>query len=1044
MAGNPVEDFIARVVPWPQTPEAPGLINLHYTRPSKPGMAGRPFRSISEFMSRAQWSAANPVRVHDVYFCLSSQISPGKVYNGQAVALRNQQNVLALKAIWFDIDVKPGRPDCYQTPQEALDALLKFIANNRLPPISALVASGSGGFHVYWISDKPLSKDAWQPYAEGLWALAQKDGFKADPVTTDAARVLRVPGTFNFKHNPPRPAVLKALAAADIDFAQALGHIKLTGTVSAGTSRITPQVALYDEAALPQRAPLPAGAPSLADGIHIHDDTPLDYGPLLQYCGHFQDAIRTGGKDYDQGLWMMDVLLTTFLQDGRAIAHKVSEKYPTYSAVETDKMIERKTAERAQRGLGWPSCTAFENAGSTKCAACPFKGKIKSPLNLAAQASAPIHPIAPPPPPIPNALCLPVGYLLTETGFVGKHVEKVLNSNETVQEVMPFFRCRIRDPELVEGPRGLTLEAETSPGVWKKILIRDTVMGDDRSLIRAFWEVGINVVPTTERWLREFMSAWIHKLEAEIKRVQSIPFGWVWDATNNPEDVVNANIKPAGFAYAGRIYRENRQDHPAGVPNKQMEEVYCVRGNPQPWRDVMKLITDQKRYDLQVIVALSFAAPLIAATGQYACVLSAFSPRSGAHKTTAVRAGLAVWACPQGAKESLDASEKGITKKMGELKSLPLYWDEISDEEAAQKGVHVASKVTEGAEGSKLNPQRDFHLRGMWQNLIAICGNMCLWDIANQMNKTTDAKMRRIFEIKVVPIEGNARSSEVDQMLGYLDHNHGHMGKLYAEYLGHNVATVFDRTMAWVREFEDTLKHGNQDRFWIAMCGCLMAGADLANQVCGAGFMLPDMAQYLCGEFRRHKEKVDGYSIMADTEQSVSELFGMWIKEQGKNQLWVKRLPRGRSGGKGVDVLYGPERENTINILWARDDNLVRISQSKFVEFAEHKKFQKTALFASLRDYWSARLNIHRQNLSAYCGYPNAAETVIEIPVPNGHELASNLYLNTPIAERPADTAGAPLTAPVSSAPDAAVITQAFANAANEAAQISGMTGSSA
>ena len=37
-------------------------------------------------------------------------------------------------------------------------------------------------------------------------------------MTTDAARILRVPGTFNHKQLPLRRVVLKALAPTDIDF----------------------------------------------------------------------------------------------------------------------------------------------------------------------------------------------------------------------------------------------------------------------------------------------------------------------------------------------------------------------------------------------------------------------------------------------------------------------------------------------------------------------------------------------------------------------------------------------------------------------------------------------------------------------------------------------------------------------------------------------------------------------------------------------------------------------------------------------------------
>ena len=95
-----------------------------------------------------------------------------------------------------------------------------------LPPPTALVCSG-GGWHVYWITDKALTEAEWRPYAEGLWALAQKHGLRADAgVTTDSVRVLRIPGTFNMKAAEPRLVKLVALAPADYDFESSLRAYK--------------------------------------------------------------------------------------------------------------------------------------------------------------------------------------------------------------------------------------------------------------------------------------------------------------------------------------------------------------------------------------------------------------------------------------------------------------------------------------------------------------------------------------------------------------------------------------------------------------------------------------------------------------------------------------------------------------------------------------------------------------------------------------------------------------------------------------------------
>ena len=71
MAGSP-EEFMEMVVAWPGSND-PGYVNLHWTSPTSPGMRGRPFRNIQEFMSFAQWGVTKPSIMRDIYFCLSTQ-----------------------------------------------------------------------------------------------------------------------------------------------------------------------------------------------------------------------------------------------------------------------------------------------------------------------------------------------------------------------------------------------------------------------------------------------------------------------------------------------------------------------------------------------------------------------------------------------------------------------------------------------------------------------------------------------------------------------------------------------------------------------------------------------------------------------------------------------------------------------------------------------------------------------------------------------------------------------------------------------------------
>ena len=359
---------MARVVPWP-APGGPGYINAHYRGPRFSGMGGRPFNDVDQFIAYAiVWGNAHAAWVTDMYYCLSLQAATGAAdpKTGKIKAARSKEAAIELKAVWLDVDGYKGYPD----KKTAFSAISKFIADAKLPPPSAIVDSG-GGWHIYWISDKELTPAEWEPYAHGLWALVQKHGLKADPVTTDAARILRVPATFNHKQLPPRPVLLKALAPTDIDFVAVMPQGVPT-VVASSRSPSGPQ--LFDPTEFTQKAPV---RDELAPDCKY--ELQVDPMGVLKECPHFYEAWKTGGLDHNQGLWMQTVLATTWFPNGRNFAHRLSAGYPTYDPVETDKMYDRKENDRKSRALGWPSCKTFESHGCKLCATCKHFGKITWP-----------------------------------------------------------------------------------------------------------------------------------------------------------------------------------------------------------------------------------------------------------------------------------------------------------------------------------------------------------------------------------------------------------------------------------------------------------------------------------------------------------------------------------------------------------------------------------------------------------------------------------------------------------------------------------------
>jgi P4 family phage/plasmid primase-like protien len=132
----------------------------------------------------------------DVYFGVNPRIGNGG----------KKENVQYLSAFHAEIDygiLGHKKPPLHKTYEEALNVIQAFS----LEP--TVINHSGGGFHCYWVLSNPVKvSEIGIPVLENInKALSLKLG--GDPGTHNIDRVLRVPGTFNFKSpDNPRPVTL--------------------------------------------------------------------------------------------------------------------------------------------------------------------------------------------------------------------------------------------------------------------------------------------------------------------------------------------------------------------------------------------------------------------------------------------------------------------------------------------------------------------------------------------------------------------------------------------------------------------------------------------------------------------------------------------------------------------------------------------------------------------------------------------------------------------------------------------------------------------
>lgn len=124
----------------------------------------------------------------------------------------------------MDIDIQGPHHASKMLP-DSLMTVMKFLRSLELKP-SMIIETG-GGVHAYWKFDKLYFidtdeerrriKEASRSFQQSIIREGQKYGWDLDN-TSDLARLVRIPGTWNWKQIPPKPVYFLEPENGDIPF----------------------------------------------------------------------------------------------------------------------------------------------------------------------------------------------------------------------------------------------------------------------------------------------------------------------------------------------------------------------------------------------------------------------------------------------------------------------------------------------------------------------------------------------------------------------------------------------------------------------------------------------------------------------------------------------------------------------------------------------------------------------------------------------------------------------------------------------------------
>ena len=815
--------------------------------------------------------------------------------DGFPQAIRKHNNIVSFNSIYLDIDV--GKDNAYATTEDAFAALDDFCLRVGLPDPTMEVYSGTGGLHVYWCFDRAVPIADWRPLAAALRNAGLAYNLKFDPqVTVNPAGILRVPNTFNYKRDPKTKVKLyrppghkfprydyQYMVAALSSYMDMVSLRRGDSTHHAGrTKNFTAGV---DEGGPP---------------VSIHD--------VATNCIVIDDILDRGGKGDSEPLWNMALYAAAFTDDPIQAAHELSFMDARYTRADTEKKLQEKINARASNSTaGWPTCKSF-SALHPGCHTCPLYPLDKTPFHHARRN------IPPPPPPgaTPGANFQPAsGDPLMPAGYwrnKHNHVYTLAHNKQGESYAIEVINYPIHDAGLNDDGDLMYLATVGGRQLWRHISVSVNMVPTAAASALAKGH-GLYIPTKHHTHARDFLVAWVNHLQSIKRKAAESGYGWLSDGS--------------GFAFDDKIFRATGTDEV--FRGKHSDPNFIQVGKLKPWQNAMQLVYGNP--PLETVVASAFAAPLAELVGATSLVMSIYSAASGVGKTTAMMLGQAVWGHPRSGMSTLSDTTNSMMKKIGDLRSLPIYWDELRTKDHLEKVIELVFQVTQGKAKARLNRDSSQMESNIFTTLFVVASNYGIGDTVYNQTEATQAGGLRILEIEAGDMPVTMPDYEARQLLRSIQQNYGIAGATYAQWLAANRPQVEKVLKITAKNLQEQHQFTPKERFWATTITILLVGAGLANHVGLTQFDIVKFSAFLDEVIaeQRGEMKTQEYATMQETDDAAGLLFEMIADIRNKHLITTETLPYGVMGKPAPNNLVNTDMQRLDNIWMQLGDKDERI-----------------------------------------------------------------------------------------------------------------------
>jgi len=835
--------------------------------PSANQRAQRFFQSHEQLLVAAEEYNAQG---YDTFFGLATFQEQGN---------RRQDNVASLSALFLDLDCGTGKG--YADQQAALLALRGFCKALALP--KPTIVSSGGGLHIYWFLSNPLPWREWKRLAEALKRACVENKLHADPaVTGDAARVLRIPGTNNYKGDAPRPVTVLAYNEQCIDAEDVAAKLHVAAPAA-------PALAPYEGPAAPNEDKLHA---VYKDNRQSRFRKLFDLTVAGKGCAQIANIIANRAT-LEEPLWRAGLSIATHCVDADKAIHIISKGHPDYNRGQVE--------EKAARVKGPYTCATFDSLRPNVCQDCPHWNNIRSPITLAREvkeaeavdgiyvdvepATDVLDAVAPTQDPVEqyHIPVYPKPYIRGAKGGVYVRIARGDEVEERCVYHNDFYIVkRIRDPEL--GDVLLARLHLPVDGV-REIVIPMTAATSRDGLRLALSHEGMTVLKVDE--LAAYVMAWVRHLEFTAVEVAHNMFGWTDDTMQ--EFVLGAAC----------ISAKGRTKNPRTKQTEQHFSAFSAKGDLAKWKETVELWNEPRFVLQQYVLGCGFGSVLVPLTNVNAMLFHMHSKESGVGKTTTLLAALGIWGDPDLVRLKVADTYNFKMNRAEVYHNIPWGIDEVTNSPATEYS-NLLYDITQGRQKGRMSGSANTErFQGEpWQLIALTTGNVSVVERLQAVKGSPQAEAQRALEYYVPRLFLGAQSKTItDEFEHSIKTNFGLAGPVFVQYLIDNMEEVREDFKAIQMRVDEQAALSAENRFWSAQAACAIGGLVFAKRAGLVNFDVKPVLSWVVNDLLVKNRRA--------TEEMVrlpEDIMADFFSEHISNILQIKSSTDSRSTDNRMDL----------------------------------------------------------------------------------------------------------------------------------------------